>query len=392
MNLAEPKTSDLKRDVESATARLGNEIVTFSRRIYEHPELSGEEYMAHEWCADILLEHGFKVEQVEGVETAFVATLAGSVQGPTIGLLAEYDALPGVGHACGHHLIAGAAIGAGLALAECRNSLPGVIKIFGCPAEEIGSGKAAMLDAGVFEGTGAALTFHAHDVASVLTKSTAIHELRLHFRGKASHAATEPWAGASALDGVLLTYQNVNALRQFVRDGVRIHGIVSQGGDAFNIVPERASCQLVVRCSDPVELARVVQRVTDCARAAALASQTEITIEDGMMVDSVLVNTRLADVVRRNLDEICGDSEDWNLLGSTDFANVSRVIPSVLFTIQTWPSGTVFHTHEASTRAGEEMAYKAMLDAARVMALSAVDLCVSPELLTAAHASGPSPE
>ena len=381
MSTSTEGAGELKRRAVAAVDACAGDISALSRRIYEHPELSGEEHKARAWCAELLAEHGYRVDDVEGVETAFVATLPGDPSGLTIGLLAEYDALPGVGHACGHHLIAGSAVGAGLALAACRDSLPGTIKVFGCPAEEIGAGKAAMLEAGAFAGTDAALTFHANDVTSIMVTSSAIHELLLEFRGTASHAATAPWDGASALDGVLLTYQNVNALRQFVRDGVRIHGIVTHGGDAFNVVPERASCRLAVRSSDRTELERIVGRVIDCARAAALATATTVEIETGMLVESVRYDDALARVVRGNLGEENGQVETWHLLGSTDFGNVSNVIPAVLFSIATWPCGTAFHTHEAAAHAGEETAFAAMLEAARTMAASAVDVLLDPGIV-----------
>jgi amidohydrolase len=372
--------TNLHDRLAAAGAAQAGKIVTLSRRIYEQPELSGEETKARAWCTALLAEHGYEIDAVPGVETAFVATLAGRLPGPTIGLLAEYDALPGVGHACGHHLIAGSAVGAGIALAACREELPGTIKVFGCPAEEIGLGKAAMLQAGAFAGTDAAFTFHANDITSVMVSSSAIHELLLEFHGAASHAATAPWDGASALDGVLLTYQNVNALRQFVRDGVRIHGIITNGGEAFNVVPERADCRVAVRSTDSRELARVVGRVTDCARAAALASATELKITTGMQVQSVAYHEQLADLVRRNLPPY-QPVENWNLLGSTDFGNVSNVLPAVLFSIATWPSGTAFHTHEAAKHAGEAPAFEAMLAAAQTMATASVDLLLAPEIL-----------
>jgi amidohydrolase len=385
MTLTGSELRKAKARLERGAGGFDADVVGLSRRIYDHPELSGEEHMARRWCTELLARHGFDIAEVPGVETAFVATAACTSAGPTIGLLAEYDALPGVGHACGHHLIAGSAIGAGLALAAQRDSLPGVIKVFGCPAEETGVGKAAMLERGVFAGTDAALTFHANDVSSVVTRSTAIHELCFTFSGRPSHAATAPWDGASALDGVLLTYQNVNALRQFVRDGVRIHGIVTHGGDAFNVVPESASCRLAVRSADATELARVVQRVTECARAAALASATTLAISTGMRVESVKLNAPLAGLVRASLNSLGEPCEDWDLLGSTDFGNVSAVLPAVLFSLATWPRGTAFHTREAATAAGEPRAFEAMLKAARLMARASVDLLHSPDLLRAAR-------
>lgn len=382
-----PATGRLRSRLARNSERWQAPVLELSQRIYDHPELSGEEHQAREWCSELLAEHRFEVTEVPGVPTAFVATAHGVRPGPTVAFLAEYDALPGLGHACGHHLIAGSAVGAGIALAAERDSLAGVVKVFGCPAEETGDGKAAMLERGSFAGVDAALTFHANDRACVLRRSTAIEELQLTFTGRPSHAAAAPWDGASALDGVLLTYQNVNALRQFVRDGVRIHGVVTHGGDAFNVVPERASCVLAVRSSDAQELGRVVDRVVDCARAAALASGTTLSLETGTRVEAVRFNLPLACVVRDCLAELGEDAGDWDLLASTDFGNVSQVVPSLLFSLPTWPPGTAFHTHEAARYAGEPAAFAAMLKAARLMALAGAELLAAPAHLTAAAAA-----
>lgn len=369
---------DLRSIVEATLAASRDDVVRLARRIYDDPELSGQEHFASAACAELLEQRGFEVEWVPGVETAFVATLTGSGDGPTVGLLAEYDALPGLGHACGHHLIAGSAVGAGIALAGLASQLPGTVKVFGCPAEEIGLGKIAMLDAGAFEGTDLALTFHGHDVTSVMTSSTGVQDFVFTFKGRPAHAAADPWMGASALDGVLLTMNNVNALRQFVRDGVRIHGYVPNGGGAHNVIVEEASCHLAVRSADIDELERVVERVHECARAGALASGTELSVEPRMSLQPVIADPRLADLVRRNL-RACGETEveDWVAMPSTDFGNVSQAVPSVLFSVATWPLGTGFHTHATTDAGGREQAMAGMLTSAAAMALTTVDVMTS---------------
>jgi amidohydrolase len=368
----------LRAAVTDAMERLAGPAVELATRIYENPELSGDERRARQWCAELLSDGGFDVEGVEGVETAFVATSGSRDRGPTIGLLAEYDALPGVGHACGHHLIAGSAVAAGLALRACGERLAGTVRVFGCPAEETLSGKPAMLDAGAFEGTDVALTFHANDATTIMTSCTGHRELELSFSGRPSHAASAPWEGASALDGVLLTFQNVNALRQFVRDGVRIHGIVTDGGQAANVIPAHASCRLCVRSTDLDELERVAARVLDCARAGALASNTELSVERGAATEPVRVDESLASVLRGNLEGLGERVVEWQAMASTDFGNVSRVIPSTLFSVKTWPLGTAFHTEEAARAAGREAAFEAMLKGGLAMALTAVDVICDP--------------
>jgi amidohydrolase len=368
------RLEELKDRLEVSLERHADTVTALAREIYEHPELSLAEERAAAACRDVLERSGFAIDDVPGVPTAFVATLEGSEDGPTIGLLAEYDALPTLGHACGHHLIAGSAVGAGLALADRRADLHGRVRVYGCPAEEILVGKIKMLEAGAFDGLDYALTFHAYDRTSVMTSANGLREFRFSFTGKASHAGQDPWAGVSALDGVLLTYQNVNALRQFIRDGARIHGIVTHGGDAFNIVPEHASCQLAVRATDPDELERVAGRVLDCAHAAALASGTELDVEIGADIAPVR-NDELLDSRMRAALELLGEHVvDWPALASTDFGNVSQVVPSLLFSVATWPTGTAFHTHDAATAAGRPEAFAAMLKGALAMAIVAASL------------------
>ena len=376
---------DLRSEVGRACRETAPVAARLARQIYGSPELSSEEHQASFWCKATLVEHGFDVAAVRGAETAFVASLKGSGVGPTIGFLAEYDALPGLGHACGHHLIAGSAVGAGLALARCRDSFRGTVQVFGCPAEETGRGKVVMLNAGAFANTDVAFTFHAHDVTSVMTTSNGVKEFDFDFHGRPAHAATDPWSGASALDGVLLTFQNINALRQFIRDGARIHGTVTKGGDAPNIVVEHAACKFMVRSANPTELDRIAARVVDCANAAALATDTGLTVEEGMRLDPVRLNQPLAEVVRSNLGTYDDEVVEWPALASTDFGNVSTGIPAVLFSVSTWPAGTVFHTHEAAALAGEEKAFAAMSQAAEVMALSACDLFSRPHLVEQAQ-------
>lgn len=376
------REQDRKLEALARLERHESEVRDLASQIFDHPELSTHEQQAVRWCRDLLETHGFAISEVAGVPTAFTAELAGDPAGPTVGILAEYDALPEIGHGCGHHLIAGSAVGAGIALAGLAD-LPGTVKVFGCPAEEIGVGKPAMLDAGVFDGVDVGLTFHAHDTTSVMTSSNGVRQWTFEFHGKASHSATDPWQGINALDGVLMTYQNLNALRQFVRDGVRVHGIVTHGGDAFNVVPEKASCQIAVRSTARDELGRVAGRALDCANAAALATGTRLHVTEGPAMDPVRYNDPLAGALTANLEQLGEQVTDWPALASTDFGNVSCAVPALLFSVATWPEGVAFHTREAAEHAGKTPAFDAMLTGARAMALTAVDLMTDPALLDA---------
>ncbi len=371
----------VKESIQRAMAQLAPEVTELSQRIYEHPELSHEERLASSWCAEALTDHGFEVDWVDGMETAFIATLRGSDPGPTVGLLAEYDALPGIGHGCGHNLIAGSAVGAGMALASRAVDLPGTIQVFGCPAEEVGEGKPAMLEAGAFDHTDVAITFHAWHTTALMTECNGLKTLEFTFHGEPAHAASEPWSGVSALDGVLLTYQNLNALRQFLRDGTRVHGIITHGGDSHNIVPERAACRISARASQPRVLDRIVDRVIDCADAGALASGAELQIRHLATMDPVRFNQPLGRLHASNLDELGESVGEWKASASTDFGNVSQQLPALLFSVAAWPASTTFHTHEAAAAAGQSQAYEAMLKGASSMAMSAVDLLTQPGTL-----------
>lgn len=259
-------------------------------------------------------------------------------------------------------------------LAGAMSELPGTIKVYGCPAEELGTGKPMMLEAGAFQGLDAALTFHPWHSTALMEMCTGVRMYEFDFTGKPAHAAADQHEGVSALDGVLLTYTNLNALRQFVRDGVRIHGIVSDGGQAVNVIPERAACKLGVRSADLAELDRVCARVVECARAAAMASGTELTIRDGVVLDPVRYNPPLGDAIASNLRALGESVMTWRSMASTDFGNVSQAVPSLLFSVATWPEGVSFHTRAATVCSAQEPALKAMMTAAQAMAMTAVDL------------------
>ncbi|MDR7417334.1 MAG: M20 family metallopeptidase [Armatimonadota bacterium] len=374
-------TNGVKTAISAAARAHEHEITDLSLRIHAHPELGHQEHRAVAWCREVLERHGFECAGVPGVETAFVATRRGAGDGPTIGFLAEYDALPGVDHGCGHNLIAGSAVGAGVYLARAMADLPGAVKVYGCPAEELGSGKPLMLAAGAFDGLDAALTFHAFHSTALMEQCTGVRMYEFEFAGRTAHAAADQHTGASALDGVLLTYNNLNALRQFVQDGVRIHGIVSDGGQAVNVIPERAACTLGIRSADLAELARVCARVIECARAGALASGTTLTVHDGLVLDPVRYNPPLGDALAANLRALGEPVTTWRSMASTDFGNVSQVVPSVLFSVATWPAEVNFHTREAAVCAARPQALRAMHTAAVAMAQTAADLLTHPGLL-----------
>ncbi len=379
-------TGQLKEKASTQIDALAEELFDLSRKIQSHPEIAYEEVQAARWVSDVLEKHGFEVQRrVGGVETAFVATTEGGQPGPKIALIAEYDALPVVGHGCGHNLIAAGAVGAAVGLKAVMPRVGGVLQVFGTPAEECTTepgGKIRLLEADAFEGVDLCLMFHPWTATQLIDSDLAVAVLDLSFEGKAAHAAADPWRGANALDGVLLTYMNINALRQHVKSDVRIHGIVTHGGDAPNVVPEKASARFLVRSVDKEYLHQVVSRVEDCAAGAALATGTTVIVERHVTIESSLCNRVLESVVKENLQaEGIEFQEGVFIPGSTDFGNLSQRVPSYWFMLKTHSSGVNWHSRAVAGEAVSDGAHAAMLAGAKVLAMSCIDLFVNPELV-----------
>jgi amidohydrolase len=260
--------------IDAAAERL----IAVSREIHDHPEPRFEEHFAAKTLTQALAEFGLSAQQpVGGLETAFRAEFGGEAK-PKVAILAEYDALPN-GHACGHNLIAGAALGAAVGLAAVRDQLPGQVVLLGTPAEEGGGGKVILIDQGVFADIDAALMFHPYD-RTILTNPALAHQwVTFTFHGKNSHAAAAPWDGYSALSEVIQTFNLIDNTRLHFRDGTRIHGIITDGGKAVNIIPQTAQAMFSVRALKADYLPVVSERVVKCAEAAALATGTRVEIE-----------------------------------------------------------------------------------------------------------------
>jgi len=365
------------------------ELQALALRILAHPELGYAEVLASGWLAEMLAANGFAVERpFGGLETAFRAALPGRSR-PDVAILAEYDALPEVGHGCGHNLIGPAAVGAALGVAAVLDQLPGTVSVLGTPAEEyLGQveGKLKLLDAGAFREVDAALMVHPQYANRVVGGDLGFVACELAFRGRPAHAAADPWNGANALDGLLLTYNNINALRQHLPPEIRVHGIITDGGQAPNIVPERARASLMVRAETPAKLEAAFARVEDCARAGALASGTELTISRTTTVYNSRINpilNRLALDNFRRLGQMV-DETPYYMSGSTDLGNVSQVVPTAMFLVQTHPAGTPWHSAEVARLAGEGAALRGMVVGAKVLAGVAIDLLAETTLLAQA--------
>jgi amidohydrolase len=382
-------------DVDAAKARLVEEIdarseqlLDASHRIHEKPELLFEERFAADLLCGILEEAGLDVERgAYGLETAFAAT-AGS-EGPTIAVLCEYDALPGIGHGCGHNVIATAGLGAGLAAAAVAEDLGGRVVVLGTPAEEGGGGKVYMGEAGAFDGVDAALMVHPADQDLVEMNVIAIATWEVEYFGEAAHAAAFPHLGRNALDAAVLGYNAVAALRQHIRSNERVHGVFTRAGDKPNIVPDHTVAEWYVRSGTLASLQPLKERVLACLQAGADAAGCRMEYRATCPEYSDLrTNPAIADLYRVNAERVGRTPvrrPESGVVGSTDMGNVSYLVPSIHPMIKVAPSGVAIHTRDFAGWARAAEGDQAVLDGAKAMAMTVADLWLRPDVLDAAR-------
>jgi amidohydrolase len=366
------------RKVDDAVARDASDLVQVSRNIHDNPELRFEEHKAAAWLAELLEKRGHSVERgIGGMPTAFRAT-AGKAGGARVAILAEYDALPDIGHACGHNLIATSAIGAFLAAAPLAAEAGGEVVLLGTPAEEGGGGKIKLIDAGAFKGIDAAMMFHPFDRDLLAHIALASAWLTFTFKGRPAHSALAPHAGASALTACMDTFRLVDGQRVHFRDGVRVHGYILNGGQAVNIIPELAECEISVRALDGVELERVRAIVERCGRAAAMASDVEVTVSARRGYLDMKNNMTLARRFGEHLTAYGREPRERDTsigAGSTDMGDVSHVVPSIHPWLAIVDKGEALcHEHKFAAAARSPRAEESALIAAKAMARTAIDL------------------
>src|SRR6185369_8579332 len=318
--------------VVAAATSLTPELLRIVRALYEKPELPLKENNAAALLTGILGDNGFEVSKgVAGMETAFIGT-SGSGS-PSVALIAEMDGLPGLGHACGHNIIAAASTGAALILSKLLPAGSATISVFGTPAEELGIGKIEMIKAGCFEGINFAMMVHQSSKRQVIKQFLGLAKIRFTFHGKAAHAAAYPEDGVNALDAVIQTFNSVNAMRQQTRQDVRIHGIITDGGVAPNIIPAKGSCYFYVRADDLQELEKSKERLITCAKAAGIATGCTLEIEDDprviapMKILPSFYRIYSEELATLGLEE-SEAARDKNK-GSSDIGNLSQVVPTI---------------------------------------------------------------
>jgi len=376
-----------ERLLRAGVVELGDVLIEVSRSIHRHPETRFEEFFASELLARQLEDDGFAVEApFAGMETAFRAGWDSGRAGPTVAIFCEYDALPGIGHGCGHNVIAASGLGAALLLTRLfrsDESLGGRILVLGSPGEEGGGGKIPIIRTGVLDGVAAALMVHpgGENLAAMRTLSRA--SLTFTFTGRAAHAAVRPEDGINALDAAVLTLTAIGLLRQQTPDGTRIHAILTEGGTAPNVIPERAVVTSSARCEDPDYLLdRLAPRLIDCARGAAMATGAEVDVDQSLPYLSLRPDPLLDRVVAAAYRCIGREPEprlEGVFPGSTDMGNVSQVAPSIHPTIEIKP-GLTMHSREAEELVGGEAGDRAVLDGALMLALTAAAVLRRPEI------------
>jgi amidohydrolase len=376
----------LKKDVAAAVDGMRADLLELSHAIHQEPELALEEFKAAKRLSDAVASHDLAVQrEAFGVKTAYASEF-GKEKGPVIAVLSEYDALPGVGHACGHNIIATAGLGAAMALAKLGAKLPGRVRYLGTPAEERIGGKELMAREGAFEGVDAAMMIHPANIDLVAMPCIAVSEVDVIYFGKAAHASAMPYRGLNALDAVVSAYQSIAQLRQHIRQTERIHGIITDGGMAPNIVPERAACRFYVRARDMHELATLKKRVQLCFEAAALS--TGCKLETNWVSDYLDLKTNwpMAGAFEKNFEALGREltplsSVPPGFAGSTDMGNVSHRVPSIHPMIGVAPTHVIIHNAEFARWAASNKGDAAVIDGAKSLAHTALDLMCDDGLM-----------
>lgn len=382
-------TQQLKLKVSAYLDEHRSRFETVARRIHARPELAFEERFAQSELTALLEAEGFVVERgIADLPTSWRASWGNP--GPRIAFLSEYDALPDIGHACGHNLIGTGGVAAAIALKAVWPDVPSQILSIGTPAEEEGGGKCLMVDRGVFADVDAAMMFHPSSTVNLAHRhALACQGLKIRFRGAPAHAGASPWKGVNALDAMIQFFVNVSTLRQQMRPDGRLHGIITNGGKAANVIPELTEALYTVRAKDAAYVAELMAKVQRCAEAGALATGCTVEFEVEPFYAHRLNNMVMARSFQANLEalgEVVTEPDPNASVGSSDIGNVSLVCPTIHPYVRIAEQEFGGHTVAFCTAANTDLGYTQMLKAAKAMAMTAIDLLAVPGALEAAKA------
>jgi amidohydrolase len=363
---------------------IGQNLREIVNTLYQHPELGDQEYESMNLLVTLLKEHGFEVETgVVGRPTAFKAVFTSDKPGPTIAYLAEYDALPGVGHGCGHNLIGTMSVGAGILLSKVVEEVGGNVVVLGTPAEETNGAKVPMSEQGIFDDIDVAMILHPSDQSYVSGESLAMDAIQFAYTGKASHAAASPEKGINALDSVIQLFNGINALREHLPSDVRIHGIIADGGKAANVVPDYAVAQFYLRAKERSYLNEVVEKVNNIAKGAALMTGATLEVSNyELSYDEMNTNEFLSNAFTKNLEKtsklpIFAAKQSY---GSIDMGNVSQVVPAIHPYISLNKPGLIAHTKEFADQTVTEDGYETLNSGVLALAYTGLDIITDHKL------------
>jgi amidohydrolase len=375
----------MKEQLKNHLDTIQNKLWALSDSIYHNPELGDQEFESMKKLVSFLEENQFKIETgIVGRPTAFKAVYDRKKDGPTIAYLAEYDALPEVGHGCGHNMIGTMGVGAGVLLSKVIDEIGGRVVVLGTPAEETNGAKVPMAEQGIFEDIDAAMILHPSDESYESGESLAMDAIQFEYKGRTSHAAASPEMGINALDAVIQLFNGINAIRQHVTSDVRIHGIIKEGGVAANVVPDKAVAQFYVRAKDRTYLNEVVQKVKNIAHGAATMTGAEVTISNyELSYDNMVTNETLSELFNQNLLAV-GVKEIKKAkgsYGSIDMGNVSHVVPAIHPYIGLDSPGLVAHTREFADTTITENSHQILSKGALALASTGFDLIIKKDIL-----------
>lgn len=379
-----------KERINEIVKGLAPELIKLSKEIHANPEVGMEEFKAYAWQIELIKKYGFEIEEhVSGMETAYIASYKGDKPGPVIGMISEYDALPGLGHGCGHNIICMIGVGAGLAMKEFVDKYGGEIRIYGTPAEESHGGKLPMLADGKFDDVDACLEVHPSCISTDGWGSSALDYCSVEFFGKPSHAAAAPEIGINALDAMILLFNAVGLMRQQTKEDVRIHGIITDGGVVPGIIPDYTKAEFYARAYRTRDSLDIIDRIKAAADGAAMATgcKAKVTVHGGSYMDTV-TNKPLSSRAADYSEELGYKIKRFNgqhTQGASDLGNVSYVCPCIqlMCKLGDSPDGSDFglHTHYLAERAGSDEAMQVGLDYVKILTATAIDVLTEPEFL-----------
>lgn len=375
-----------QEEINKIIKQLRPELQELSEYIYDHPELGHEEVKSSKAHVELLKKHGFDVEYPYlGIDTAFKAVYKGKKEGPTLAYLSEYDALPGIGHGCGHNILGATDTGAGILLSKLVDDVGGTVVVLGTPAEETNGDKVTMADAGTFDDIDVAFCTHPSDGYYASGTSMAMEAVEFRFYGKTAHAAASPFEGKNALDACINFFNNVSTLRQQIHPSARVHGVIKEGGEAANVIPDYSRAEFYVRAMDMPYLNELREKVIRCAEAGALAA--DCRMEWGHYeapYKNLITNETLSSLYNKNMGSLGIDmiTEERDSMGSMDMGNVSQVVPAINPYFEITDGNSVSgHTIEFREFTKTDAAYEAMEKTMAGLTHTALDLITNTETL-----------